>query len=116
VAFAKWLVDTDKVVFSSSLGEAPWERTTIVDRPAAEAVAELRGTEGGDIWVLSSASIIKALLAADQVDRLALMVAPIFLGGGPRLFDDGLPAGQWTLASQAAGELGELSLVYDRIR
>jgi dihydrofolate reductase len=116
VAFAKWLVDTDKLVFSSSLGEAPWERTTIVDRPAAEVVAGLRGSEGGDIWVLSSASVIKALLAADQVDRLALIVAPVFLGGGPRLFDDGLPAGSWTLVRQAAGERGELSLVYERVR
>jgi dihydrofolate reductase len=116
VAFAKWLVDTDKLVFSSSLGEAPWERTTIVDRPAAEVVAELKGTEGGDIWVLSSASVIKALLVTDQVDRLALIVAPVFLGGGPRLFDDGLPAGSWTLVRQAAGERGELSLVYERVR
>ena len=116
VGFAKWLVDVDKVVFSSSLGEAPWERTTNVDKPTAEAVAELKGTEGGDILVLSSASVIKSLLAADQVDRLALTVAPVFLGGGPRLFDDGLPAGQWTLARQAAGEHGTLTLVYDRVR
>ena len=116
VGFAKWLVDVDKVVFSSSLDEAPWERTTIVDKPTAEAVAELKGTEGGDIFVLSSASVIKALLAADQVDRLALTVAPVFLGGGPRLFDDGLPAGQWTLVRQAAGEHGTLTLVYDRVR
>ena len=116
VGFAKWLVDTDKVVFSSTLGEAPWERTTIVDKPTAEVVAELKATEGGDIWVLSSASVIKALLAADQVDRLALVISPVFLGGGPRLFDDGLPAGQWTLASQAAGEHGTLRLVYDRVR
>jgi dihydrofolate reductase len=116
VGFAKWLVNTEKVVFSSSLREAPWERTTLVDKPAAEVIAELKGTEGGDIWVLSSASIIKALLAADQVDRLALVIAPVFLGGGPRLFDDGLPTGQWTLASQAAGDQGTLCLVYDRAR
>ncbi len=91
--FAKWLVDTEKVVLSSTLGKPPWERTTIVDRPTVEVVADLRVAEGGDIVVLSSASVIKALLAADQVDRLALMVFPIFLGEGPRLFDDGLPAG-----------------------
>ncbi|MFI7295139.1 dihydrofolate reductase family protein [Streptomyces sp. NPDC050121] len=115
-AFAKWLVDTDKVVLSSTLGEAPWERTTIVDKPAAETVADLRATEGGDVLVLSSASVIKALLAADQVDRLALTVFPVFLGGGPRLFDDGLPAGKWSLARQTAGEHGTLALVYDRIR
>ncbi len=114
--FAKWLVDTDKVVLSSTRTEAPWERTRIVDGPTTDVVADLRAADGGDILVLSSASVIKALLAADQVDRLALMVFPLFLGGGPRLFDDGLPAGKWALASQAAGEHGELALVYDRIR
>jgi dihydrofolate reductase len=116
VGFAKWLVDADKVVLSSTLGEAPWERTTIVDRPAADVVTDLRATEGGDILVLSSASVIKALLAADQVDRLALCVFPVFLGDGPRLFDDGLPAGQWELVNQTAGEHGTLTLVYDRVR
>jgi dihydrofolate reductase len=115
-AFAKWLVAVEKVVLSSTLGSAPWERTTIVDKPATEAVADLRATEGGDILVLSSASVIKALLAADQVDRLAIAIFPVFLGSGPRLFDDGLPAGKWELVSQAAGEHGTLTLVYDRIR
>ncbi|MEV8313675.1 dihydrofolate reductase family protein [Streptomyces sp. NPDC059900] len=114
-AFAKWLVETDKVVLSSTLDKAPWERTTIVDKPAAEAVEDLKATDGEDILVLSSASVIKALLAADQVDRLALTVFPLFLGGGPRLFDDGLPAGKWALVSQSAGEHGTLALVYDRL-
>ncbi|KRC63769.1 riboflavin biosynthesis protein RibD [Aeromicrobium sp. Root236] len=115
--FARWLVESDKVVLSSTLEDAPWERTAIVDRPTDEVVADLKATEGGDILVLSSASVIKALLAADQVDRLALTVFPVFLGGGPRLFDDGLPArNAWSLVSQAAGEHGTLSLVYDRVR
>ncbi|MES9511852.1 dihydrofolate reductase family protein [Streptomyces sp. NPDC000609] len=114
--FAEWLLDTEKVVLSSTLGQAPWERTTIVDKPAAEVVADLKATKGGDILVLNSASVIKALLAADEVDRLALTVFPVFLGGGPRLFDDGLPAGRWSLVSQAAGEHGTLALVYDRVR
>ncbi|WTW96284.1 dihydrofolate reductase family protein [Streptomycetaceae bacterium NBC_01309] len=115
-AFAKWLVETDKVVLSSTLREAPWERTTIVDKPTPEAVADLKATEGGDIVVFSSATVIKDLLAADMVDRLALMVFPIFLGAGPRLFEDGLPAGKWTLTSQTAGDQGELALIYDRVR
>ncbi|MET9361288.1 dihydrofolate reductase family protein [Streptomyces sp. NPDC006632] len=114
--FARWLVDTDKVVLSSTLDQAPWERTTVVDKPATEVVGDLKASEGGDILVLSSASVIKALLAAGQVDRLALTVFPVFLGGGPRLFDDGLPAAQWKLVSQAAGEHGTLALVYDRVR
>jgi dihydrofolate reductase len=114
--FAQWLVDADKVVLSSTLGKAPWERTTVVDRPTDEVAAELKASEGGDILVLSSASVIKALLAADLVDRLAINVFPVFLGGGPRLFDDGLPEGRWELVSQTAGEHGTLALVYDRAR
>ncbi|MDI3405197.1 dihydrofolate reductase family protein [Streptomyces cavernicola] len=114
-AFAKWLVGADKVVLSSTLSEAPWQHTTIVDKPTAEAADDLKATEGGDILVLSSASVIKALLAADKVDRMALTVFPLFLGGGPRLFDDGLPAGKWELVSQTADAHGTLALIYDRI-
>jgi dihydrofolate reductase len=116
VGFARWLVDVDKVVLSSTLDEAPWERTTIGDRPTAEVVADLKATDGGDILVPSSPTVIKALLEADLVDRLAMTVFPVFLGGGPRLFEDGLPAGRWTLARQAAGDDGEVVLAYDRIR
>jgi dihydrofolate reductase len=116
VGFARWLVDTEKVVLSSTLEQAPWERTTIATGSTADVISDLKAGEGGDILVLSSASVIKPLLTADLVDRLALTVAPVFLGGGPRLFEDGLPAGQWTLASQAAGDHGTLSLVYDRVR
>ncbi|GGZ37538.1 hypothetical protein GCM10010387_34640 [Streptomyces inusitatus] len=57
-----------------------------------------------------------ALPAADEADRLALTVFPVFLGGGPRLFDDGLPGARWALVGQSAGEHGTLALVYDRIR
>jgi len=116
VGFATWLVDVEKVVLSGSLDEAPWERTTIENRPTGEVVAELSSRDGGDILVPSSPSVIKALLAEDLVDRLAMTVFPVFLGGGPRLFDDGLPAGGWALSRQASGEDGTLALVYDRVR
>jgi dihydrofolate reductase len=119
-AFARWLVDTEKVVLSSTLDTVPdagpWQRTTVVDKPTAEVVTDLRAGDGGDIVVLSSVSVITALLEADEVDRLSLMIFPVVLGGGPRLFGDGLPAGKWALTSHTAGEHGELSLVYDRIR
>lgn len=114
--YAKWLVDTEKVVFSTTLTEAPWERTRLVDAPAADVVAELKAAGSGDILVNSSVSIIKPLLAADLLDRLYLMICPELTGGGPRLFDDGLPASKWRLAHSEAGELGELAVVYDRVR
>jgi dihydrofolate reductase len=114
--YAKWLVDTEKVVFSTTLTQAPWERTRVVNAPAADVVAELKATGAGDILVNSSASVIKALLSADLLDRLYLMIFPEIAGGGQRLFDDGLPASTWTLTHQATGELGEMAMVYDRVR
>ncbi|MFF0309904.1 dihydrofolate reductase family protein [Streptosporangium sp. NPDC004379] len=114
--YAKWLVDTEKVVLSTTLTEAPWERTRVVNAPAADVVTELKAAGEGDILVNSSASVIKPLLSADLVDRLHLMIFPEITGGGPRLFDDGLPATKWALTHQRAGELGEIAMIYDRIR
>jgi dihydrofolate reductase len=98
------------------LTEAPWNRTRVVNAPAADVVAGLKATGTGDILVNSSASLIKALLSADLVDRLYLMICPEIVGGGQRLFDDGLPASEWTLTHQETGELGETAMVYDRVR
>ncbi|MFJ4773153.1 dihydrofolate reductase family protein [Streptomyces uncialis] len=114
--YARWLADTEKVVFSTTLTDAPWERTCVVNAPAARVVAELKATGAGDILVNSSASVIKALLSADLIDRLYLMILPEIAGGGQRLFDDGPHASKWRLTRQETGELGELAMVYDRVR
>lgn len=114
--YAKWLVDTEKVVLSTTLTEAPWERTRVVNAPAADIITDLKTSGEGDILVNSSASLIKPLLTADLVDRLYLLICPEIAGGGQRLFEDGLPASKWTLTHQKAGTLGELALVYDRAR
>jgi dihydrofolate reductase len=114
--YAKWLTDVEKVVFSTTLTEAPWERTRVVNAPVAEVLTELKGDGEGDILVNSSSSIIKPLLAADLIDRLYLTVVPEIVGGSARLFDDGLPATKWKLAYQETGDLGEIAVVYDRIR
>ncbi|MFB4320008.1 dihydrofolate reductase family protein [Actinomadura sp. 21ATH] len=114
--YAKWLVGTEKVVFSTTLTEPPWERTRVVNGPVADVITELKKSGEGDILVNSSAGLIKPLLAADLVDRLHLMVFPEIAGGGRRLFEDGLPATRWTLSQQETGKLGELAMVYDRAR
>lgn len=114
--YAKWLVDTEKVVLSTTLTEAPWERTRIVNAPAADVVTELKATGTGDILINNSATVIKALLAADLLDRLYLLVFPVIVGGGQRLFEDGLPSSNWTLTQQETGALGELAMTYDRTR
>ncbi|MFF5494074.1 dihydrofolate reductase family protein [Streptomyces aquilus] len=114
--YAKWLVDTEKVVLSTTLAAAPWSRARVVDAPTAEVLADLKATGEGDILINTSASVIKAALAADLVDRLYLIVCPEIAGGGERLFDDGLPASKWTLTHREIGESGEMALTYDRVR
>ncbi|WP_157248306.1 dihydrofolate reductase family protein [Nonomuraea typhae] len=114
--YATWLVDSEKVVLSTTLTEAPWERTRVVNAPAADVVTDLKAAGRGDILVNSSASVIKPLLAADLLDRLYLMIFPEIAGGGQRLFDDGLPATKWALTHQETGDLGEIAMVYDRLR
>jgi dihydrofolate reductase len=114
--YASWLVGAEKVVLSTTLTAAPWERSRVVSAPAADVVAELKASGQGDILVNNSASVIKPLLAADLLDRLYLMICPEIAGGGPRLFDDGLPASAWTLTDQETGDRGELAMVYDRTR
>ncbi|WP_280384212.1 dihydrofolate reductase family protein [Nocardia wallacei] len=114
--YAKWLVDTEKVVFSTTLAEAPWGRARIVNAPAAEVITELRATGEGDILVNTSPTITRDLLAADLLDRLYLLITPEIAGDGERLFVEGLPGSAWTLTHQETGELGEIALVYDRTR
>jgi len=114
--YASWLVGAEKVVLSSTLTEAPWERTRIVNAPVADVVAELKTAGEGDILANTSPSVVKPLLAADLVDRLFLMVTPEIAGGGQRLFDEGLPGSTWRLTHQETGELGEMALVYERAR
>ncbi|MEV0676051.1 dihydrofolate reductase family protein [Actinosynnema sp. NPDC050436] len=114
--YAKWLVDVEKVVFSTTSTESPWDRTRLVNAPAAEVISGLKAAGGGEILVNSSPSVITALLAVDLVDRLYLMVCPEIAGGGRRLFEDGLPASKWVLTHHETGELGETAMVYDRAR
>ncbi|MFI5708211.1 dihydrofolate reductase family protein [Kribbella sp. NPDC051620] len=114
--YATWLRDSEKVVFSTTLTEAPWQRTRLVNAPVVDVITELKSADGGEILVNSSASIIKPLLAADLLDRLYLMITPEISGGGQRLFDDGVPATKWIVAHQETGKLGELAMVYDRVR
>ncbi|MEV0855418.1 dihydrofolate reductase family protein [Nocardia fluminea] len=115
-AYAKWLLDTEKVVLSRTLTEAPWERTRLANAPAAEVVTALKATGTGDILVNSSPTVIKDLLAADLIDRLYLLLCPEIAGDGQRLFEDGLPGSRWALTRREVGELGEMALTYDRAR
>jgi dihydrofolate reductase len=113
-AFAEWLNAVEKVVFSTTLTDAPWENSRIADADPAFLVRELRGQPGGDIVVLASTSVIQALLEAGELDRLSITLCPEIVGGGRRLLDDGLPAASWSLTDMSTTESGAICLIYDR--
>jgi dihydrofolate reductase len=125
-AFATWAASVEKVVFSRTLvgadgtGEVadgqPWSDARVTDVDPAAEVAALRGRPGGDIVVLSSASVIRALLEADEVDVLSIILCPAVVGGGETLLGGGLPASQWTLTASSPTESGAVCLRYERNR
>ena len=115
-AYGQWLDTVEKVVFSTTLTETDWTGARIVDADPAEVVRELREQDGGDIIVQNSLSLIRALLAADEVDRITMVLCPELSGGGVRLFEDGFPSTSWSLTDVATADSGAVVLVYDRLR
>jgi dihydrofolate reductase len=77
-----------KYVISSTLQKPEWTNTTVLKGDVAEEVARLREELDGDIVVHGSARLVQALLDHDLVDELRLMVFPVVLGGGKRLFGE----------------------------
>ena len=77
-----------KYVVSSTLQDATWTNTTVLDGDAAQAVARLRETFDGDLVVHGSAQLVQLLIEHDLVDEVRLMVFPVVLGSGKRLFAD----------------------------
>jgi dihydrofolate reductase len=77
-----------KYVLSSTLRDPEWTNTTVLGGELAEAVAEVKAKHDGDIVVHGSAQLAQALIDQDLVDELRLMVFPVVLGRGLRLFGE----------------------------
>ena len=86
--FAEKMNSMPKYVVSSTLQEASWENTTILGGELADEVAKLHREIDGVILVAGSAGLVQGLLEHDLVDELRLMVFPVLLGEGKRLFGD----------------------------
>jgi dihydrofolate reductase len=86
--FADKFNSMPKYVVSSTLREPEWNNSTVLEGDVGQAVAELRDKHDGDIVVHGSARLVQALLERDLVDELRLMVFPVVLGRGKRLFGD----------------------------
>jgi len=77
-----------KYVVSSTLEEPEWNNSTVLKGDVAQEVAKLKQEHDGDIVVHGSAQLVQALVEHDLVDELRLMVFPVVLGSGKRLFGE----------------------------
>jgi dihydrofolate reductase len=86
--FADKFNSMPKYVVSSTLGKAEWNNSTVLKGDVVEEVSKLRQRHDGDIVVHGSAQLVQTLVDHDLVDELRLMVFPVVLGSGKRLFGD----------------------------
>ena len=79
-----------KYVVSTTLETAEWQNSRIIKENVAEEIAALKQQPGMDILVAGSGQLLRTLMAHDLVDEYRLMLHPIVLGAGKRLFQDGI--------------------------
>ncbi len=89
--FTDVLNDVEKFVASRTLTEPlPWNNSTLLEGDAADAVKELKEQPGEDIGVLGSGELVQSLIRHQLVDEYLLMIHPLVLGSGRRLFPEGV--------------------------
>jgi dihydrofolate reductase len=104
-----------KHVASRSLEAVEWDTARLIEGDLAAAVRELTAADGGELQVHGSAVLVQTLLAEDLVDELRLVVFPVTLGQGKRLFGDGAIPRTWRLAAHKVSGTGALMLTYERV-
>jgi dihydrofolate reductase len=100
-----------KYVVSKTLEKPTWRNTTIIRDDVVKAVRALKAQPGKNILTDGSSQLVHTLLANDLVDELYLLLYPITVGGGKRLFPDGVP-GKFTLAGATPYPSGVVALHY----
>ena len=89
--FADVLNGMPKYVASTTLQEPlAWANSSLLGQQVSTAIKELKEEDGGNIVVLGSGNLVQTLIEHDLVDEYALMIHPLVLGTGKRLFEDGL--------------------------
>ena len=111
--FAKKLGDARKIVVSNQDLQLTWRNSEQLKGDLAQAVGELKNEAGGtDIAMSGSVSVVRQLIAVGLLDELHLLVHPIAVRKGMRLFDEGEPSYALRLVSSQAFATGVLHLVY----
>jgi dihydrofolate reductase len=90
--FSALLDNMQKYVASTTLSEPlPWINSTLLKGDAAETVARLKQESGTDLVIMGSGELVQSLMRANLIDEYVLLIHPLVLGSGRRLFKDGSP-------------------------
>ena len=113
--FATFINGVTKYVATSTPLDQDWANATVIDGGLVEFVRDLKQQRGGDVGVHASISVAQALLAADVVDELRLVIGPMIAGRGRRLLD-GVPSIQLESIRSEISPTGYLLVDYRVIR
>lgn len=114
--FADKMNDMPKYVASTTLADPEWSNTSVLVGDTAEAVAKLKRDLEGDILVAGSRTLIKTLTHHDLIDEYRLMIFPIILGSGMRLFDEVPDATTLKLVDVQRFGDGPVVVTYETVR
>jgi dihydrofolate reductase len=103
-----------KYVASNTRDTSDWQPSVFLSGDLAENVRELKQTDGPNLHVMGSADMLQTLFKADLVDSLELMIIPVTLGTGKRLFQDGTIPASFKLTSSQIAPKGIICATYDR--
>lgn len=113
--YTEVLDNTQKYVASKTLEEPlPWRNSSLLEGDAAEPVVKLKEQPGPDIGVLGSGDLVRSLMRRDLVDEFVLMIHPLLLGSGRRLFDDSGALRALRLLDTVTTTTGVLIATYQR--
>lgn len=103
--FAERMNSLPKYVVSTTLTKAEWQNSTIIKEHVATEIAKLKEGEGGDILVAGSGKLVQTLMQEKLVDEYRLLVYPVVLGTGQRLFQEGSQAALQLVESKTFGSV-----------
>jgi dihydrofolate reductase len=111
--FTEVLNRSQKYVASRTLTEPlPWENSTLLRGDAGEAVAELKHRQDEDLIVLGSGDLIRTLMAQDLIDEYKVLIHPLVLGTGQRLFGDSGQSARLRLVDSTPTTTGVIIATY----
>ncbi len=111
--FTPYLNQVTKYVVSNTLSEPlPWQNSILLPGDPAASVAALKAESGQDLGVVGSAQLVSSLLAAKLIDRFVLLIHPLVLGQGHRLFDERGPNVEFELVDSLATSKGVIIATY----